>query len=104
MVAATIASGANSCSPNPDSASAPIIRHTPAMPDTTPKSFRIVTGSCRVIAAVSKKTKIGDVELSTVASPASTRCSPQAISVNGMALFRQAWMRNRRHVTQSRGN
>ena len=46
------------------------------MPDTTPKSFRIVTGSCRVIVAVSRKTNIGDVELSTVAGPASIHRSP----------------------------
>src|SRR5215470_4244915 len=74
------------------------MRHTPTMPDATPSSLRAVAGSCCVTEAVSRKVKIGAVELSTVASPASTERSPHAINVNGMALLRHAWMRNRRHV------
>jgi hypothetical protein len=47
--------------------------------------------------------KIGVAELRIAASPASTDCSAQAISVKGMTLFRQAWRKNRRHVSRSRG-
>ena len=44
----------------------------------------------RVIAAVRRKVKIGDVELRMVARPASRKRSPHAISVHGITLLRQA--------------
>ena len=50
-----------------------------------------------------RKAKIGVVELRIVASPASTLVSAQAISVNGIALLRHAWNRNRRQVAASDG-
>ncbi len=104
MVAATVAISAASCSPNPASACTPTIRQMPAIPANTPNSFRKVTGSWRVTASVRKKAKIGEVELRMVASPASSERSPQAISVQGMTLLRQAWNRKRRQVAASRGS
>ena len=64
-----------------------MIRLMPMTPATTPKSFRAVTASCRVIRTVKRKAKIGVVELRIVASPASTVSSAQAISVNGTTLL-----------------
>ena len=55
-----------------------------------PMSLRAVTGSWRVMAAVSRKVKIGEVEFRMVARPASTVRSAQAISVKGMTLLRHA--------------
>lgn len=73
------------------------------MPAPTPTSLRNVTGSWRVISAVSRKVKIGDVALRIVTRPASIERSAAAISVNGMTLLRQAWNMKRRHMTTSRG-
>ena len=76
----------------------------PAIPATTPNSFRDVSASWRVTARVRKNVKIGEVELRMVASPASSDRSPQAIIVQGMTLLRQAWNRKRRQVAASVGN
>lgn len=73
------------------------------MPAPTPISLRTVTGSWRVISAVSRKVKIGEVALRMVARPASTERSAAAISVKGITLLRQAWKAKRRHVAASRG-
>jgi hypothetical protein len=62
----------------------------PAIPATTPNSLRGLAGSCRVTRAVNRKVKIGAAELRIVAGPASTNRSPQAISVQGITLLRQA--------------
>jgi hypothetical protein len=51
---------------------------------------------------VIRKAKIGEVEFRMVAKPASTVRSAQAMSVNGITLFKHAWMRKRRHVAWSR--
>jgi hypothetical protein len=75
----------------------------PTMPAATPNSLSGVAGSCRVMAAVIRKAKIGVVELRIVARPASTLRSAQAISVKGMTLLRQAWKRKRRQTAASRG-
>ena len=56
-----------------------------------------------MIAAVNRKVKIGEAELRMVASPASTKRSPQAISVHGITLLRQAWKMKRRQVAPSIG-
>jgi hypothetical protein len=50
----------------------------------------IVTRSLRSRVAANTKVKIGVVEFSMVARPASTVRSAQAIKVNGMTLFKQA--------------
>ena len=50
----------------------PTIRQMPVMPATTPNSLRAVTASCRTSSTVSRKVKIGEVELRMVARPAST--------------------------------
>ena len=55
-------------------------------------------------ATVSRKVKIGEVELRMVARPASTVCSAQAISVKGTTLLRQACTRKRRQAAASRGS
>jgi hypothetical protein len=81
----------------------PTIRQIPAMPAMTPKSFLGVVVSCRVTSAVNRKVKIGAAELRMVARPASTDRSPQAISVQGMTLLRQAWTAKRRQVAASVG-
>src|SRR6185312_17354436 len=88
----------------PSNACVPTMMAVPTMPATTPISLRDVAGSCRVIVAVMRKVKIGEVELRMVASPATTSSSAQAIKVNGTTLLRQAWNRNRRQVAPSRGN
>jgi len=44
------------------------------------------------------------MELRIVASPASSERSPQAISVQGITLLRQAWTRKRRQVAASFGS
>jgi hypothetical protein len=49
-----------------------------------------VTTSWRVIKAVSRNVKIGEVEFRIVARPASVVCSAYAIRVNGTTLLRQA--------------
>lgn len=63
----------------------------------------MVAGSWRVIRAVSKKVKIGEVAFRIVASPASSERSAQAISLNGTTLFRHAWNANRRQLAASPG-
>src|SRR5262245_17550165 len=73
------------------------------MPATTPSNLRADTGSWRVIAAVKRNVKIGDVALRMAAGPASTDRSAQAMSVNGMTLLRHAWNRKRRQVGASLG-
>jgi hypothetical protein len=60
------------------------------MPATTPNSFRKLGVSCRAMASVRKKVKIGEVELRMVARPAPSERSPQAIMVQGITLLRQA--------------
>ncbi len=71
------------------------------MPAATPNSFRRYLPLPGDGGGGSRKAKIGVVELRIVASPASTVRSAQAISVNGMALFRQACTRKRPHVAAS---
>ena len=76
----------------------------PAIPATTPTSFRDVTASWRVMANVRKNVNIGAVELRMVATPASSARVPQATIVHGMTLLRQAWNRKRRQFAASAGN
>ena len=103
MAASTITIWAVSSSPKPDSACTPTIRQMPAIPATTPSSFRDVTASWRVMASVRKNVNIGAVELRMVATPASSVRDPQATIVHGMTLLRQAWNRSRRQVVASMG-
>ncbi len=74
------------------------------MPAITPNSLRAVAASCRTSRTVSRKVKIGEVELRMVARPASTIFSPQAISVNGTTLLRQACTRKPSHSPRSLGS
>ena len=71
MVAATMAASATRPLPSRGSADADD-QQMPAMPATTPNSFRGVAASWRVTTAVSRKVKIGAAELRMVASAAST--------------------------------
>src|ERR1700741_46117 len=88
MVAMTMASWAMSSRPRPPKAWTPMMRQMPAMPAITPEALRQEVGSCRVMAMVMRKVKIGVVELRMAARPASRVSSAQAMSVNGKTLER----------------
>jgi hypothetical protein len=75
----------------------------PAMPAPTPISLRNVTGSWRVMSAVKRKVKIGEVAFRMVARPASTERSAAAIRVNGTTLLKHAWKAKRRQLAASPG-
>src|SRR5688572_8359574 len=55
----------------------------PAEPKKAPASFSSVAGSCRVMAQVIRKAKIGVVEASTTVGAAATYCCAQVIIRNG---------------------
>ncbi|MCU9952062.1 hypothetical protein OEJ37_01525 [Burkholderia sp. BKH01] len=70
-VAATIASCGTRCCPSPSNALTPTTREMPTSPATTPRSFRGVSGSSRVISRVPRNARTGEAELRIVARPAS---------------------------------
>jgi hypothetical protein len=58
----------------------------------TPASLSSVAGSCRVMAQVMRKAKIGVVEASTTVFAAGTYCCAQVINRNGnVALMICCW-------------
>ncbi len=63
---------------------------TPSTPRAAPTSFRPLVLSCCVTNAVMRKTKIGEVELRTLARPDSTYCCPQT---SGSVEFSEAQKR-----------
>ena len=75
----------------------------PARPRTAPASFISVAGSCRVMAQVITKAKIGVVEASTTVLEAGTNCCAQVIIKNGMVELMVCWNANSFHALGSVG-
>ena len=97
------ASCANTCCPNPCSASAPTINATPTTPMHVPNSFNQLVVSWRVNKNVIRKTNTGDVEFNTLASALSTNCCPHANTVQAPMLVRNDCTKSKRQVFPSRG-
>ncbi|MGY4420161.1 hypothetical protein ACVWY2_002586 [Bradyrhizobium sp. JR6.1] len=72
MVASRIAISATISLPKPESASRPMIATVPARPRIAPTNLSGEAGSCRVIAQVIRKAKIGVVDASTTVLDAGT--------------------------------
>ncbi len=97
------ASCANTCCPNPCSASAPTINETPTTPIHAPNSFNQLVVSWRVKKNVIRKTNTGDVEFNILASALSTNCCPHANTVQALILVRNDCTKSNRQVFPSRG-
>ena len=81
-----------------------MIRTTPTSPSAAPRRRTGRVDSWRVISAVARNTKIGEVEFSTLAKPLSTNCWPQANTVQAPMLLSQACTRSRRQTAAPRGS